>query len=179
MADSSASPPQTRAYARRKHRSRRRCATIALPARAAVDIPQFAVVKTNVASGQQPFAGGIAWLKAHGYRTVLHVRSPAEDDSAARKQFEQSGLRVPEPGSLAANALGAVVDQFNRLVGDANNQPLFVYDQDGAWPSPMVLALPPGGGGQRGEGGKKLHGSASSRRAAKSISKCGWRCRIC
>ena len=42
-----------------------------------VDIPQFAMVKTNIASGQEPFAEGVPWLKSHGYRTVLHVRQPA------------------------------------------------------------------------------------------------------
>ena len=97
-----------------------------------VDIPQFAAVKTNVASGQQPFADGIAWLKTHGYRTVLHIRSPREDDSAARKQIEQSGLHYlsleVSPTTLTRN----LVDQFNRQVGDANNMPLFVYDRDGS-----------------------------------------------
>lgn len=97
-----------------------------------VDIPQFAAVKTNIASGQEPFAGGIDWLKSHGYRTALHIRSPGEDDSAARKQFEQRGLRYLSlelsPQTLSRQS----VDPFNRMVGDANNLPLFVYDKDGS-----------------------------------------------
>lgn len=97
-----------------------------------VDIPQFAAVKTNIASGQEPFAGGIDWLKAHRYRTVLHVRSPGQDDSAARKQFEQGGLRYLSLELSPQTLSREIVDQFNRIVADANNLPLFVYDKDGS-----------------------------------------------
>jgi len=97
-----------------------------------VDIPQFAAVKTNIASGLEPFADGIAWLKSHGYRTVLHVRSPGEDDSAARKQFEQAGLRFLSLDLSAETLSREIVDQFDRLVADATNLPLFVYDKDGS-----------------------------------------------
>ncbi len=97
-----------------------------------VDIPQFAAVKTNIASGQEPFAGGIAWLKSHGYRTVLHVRSPGEDDSSARNQYEQSGLRYLSLEVSPQTLSREIVDEFTRLVADANNLPLFVYDKDGS-----------------------------------------------
>jgi len=97
-----------------------------------VDIPQFAAVKTNIASGQEPFPGGIAWLKSHGYRTVLHIRSPAEDDSAARKPFEQAGLRYLSLEVSPQTLSRQIVDQFSRLIADANNLPLFVYDKDGS-----------------------------------------------
>ncbi len=105
-----------------------RAASPALP----VDIPQFAAVKTNIASGQEPYPGGITWLKSHGYRTVLHVRSPGEDDSSARRQFEQSGLRYLSLEVSPQTLSRAVVDQFNQRVADANNLPLFVYDKDGS-----------------------------------------------
>jgi protein tyrosine phosphatase (PTP) superfamily phosphohydrolase (DUF442 family) len=98
----------------------------------AVDIPQFAVAKEDVASGLQPFPDGIAWLQMHRYRTVLHLRTPGEDDSAARRQFEKRGLRYVSlevsPNTLSKN----VVDQFDRLVTENANLPLFIYDKDGA-----------------------------------------------
>jgi protein tyrosine phosphatase (PTP) superfamily phosphohydrolase (DUF442 family) len=97
-----------------------------------VDIPQFAAVKTNVASGQEPFAGGIAWLKSHGYRTVLHVHAPGDNASPARNQFEQSGLRYLSLEVSPQTLSRALADQFNRLVADTNNLPLFVYDKDGS-----------------------------------------------
>ncbi|HZV06980.1 MAG TPA: hypothetical protein VE999_17995 [Gemmataceae bacterium] len=97
-----------------------------------VDIPQFAMVKANIASGQEPFSGGVAWLKSHGYRAVLHIRAPGEDDSAARRAYEQSGLRYVSLEVSPQTLSRAIVDQFNQLVADANNLPLFVYDKDGS-----------------------------------------------
>jgi protein tyrosine phosphatase (PTP) superfamily phosphohydrolase (DUF442 family) len=103
-----------------------RGASPALP----VDIPQFAMVKANIASGLEPFSEGVAWLKAHGYRTVLHIRPPGEDDSVAQRRFEQSGLRYLSLEVSPQTLSRALVDQFKGMVADANNLPLFVYDAD-------------------------------------------------
>jgi protein tyrosine phosphatase (PTP) superfamily phosphohydrolase (DUF442 family) len=97
-----------------------------------VDIPHFAIARPNVASGQQPSPDGIPWLKEHGYRTVLHVRSPGEDDTAARNLFTKSGLRYLSLEVSPQTLSRAGVDEFTRLVSDRNNQPLFVYDADGS-----------------------------------------------
>jgi protein tyrosine phosphatase (PTP) superfamily phosphohydrolase (DUF442 family) len=123
--EASSSPSQTKEPPPARDDS---SASPALP----VDIPQFAAIKTNIASGQEPFAGGIAWLKSHSYRTVLHLRSPGEDDNAARNQFEKSGLRYLSLEVSPQTLSREIVDQFNRLVADANNLPLFVYDKDGS-----------------------------------------------
>lgn len=97
-----------------------------------VDIPHFTMVKTDIANGQEPFPEGVAWLKAHNYRTVLHIQAPGADDSAARRRFEQSGLRYLRLEVSPQTLSRAIVEQFNRLVADANNLPLFVYDKDGS-----------------------------------------------
>jgi protein tyrosine phosphatase (PTP) superfamily phosphohydrolase (DUF442 family) len=97
-----------------------------------IDIPQFKIARANVAIGLQPFPDGVVWLKSHGYRTVLHLKAPGADDTAARRQFEKNGLRYlaldVDPRSLSKD----IVDYFNRYVQDSANQPLFVYDSDGA-----------------------------------------------
>jgi protein tyrosine phosphatase (PTP) superfamily phosphohydrolase (DUF442 family) len=98
----------------------------------AVDVPQFAVAKEGVASGLQPFPDGIAWLQAHRYRTVLHLRAPGEDDSAARRQFEKRGLRYVSLEVSPKDLSKDIVDQFSRLVTENANLPLFVYDKEGA-----------------------------------------------
>jgi protein tyrosine phosphatase (PTP) superfamily phosphohydrolase (DUF442 family) len=97
-----------------------------------VDIPQFAIARPNVASGQEPYPEGVNWLKAHAYRTVLHVRTPGEDDSAARLRFEQAGLRYVRLDVSPQTLSKDVVDQFSRIVTDPANLPLFVYDRDGS-----------------------------------------------
>jgi protein tyrosine phosphatase (PTP) superfamily phosphohydrolase (DUF442 family) len=101
-----------------------------------VGIPQFAEVKgkKRVASGLRPtHLEGLEWLKDNGYRMALYVRAPSESDDADRKQFEDKlGMKfaslVVSPEALSLD----VVDQFNAIVADPANRPLFVYDKDGA-----------------------------------------------
>lgn len=95
-----------------------------------VDIPQFAIARKEVASGQKPFPEGIDWLRSKGYRTVLFIRPPGEDDSAARRLFSAKGFRYLslEVSPLTLNR--DMLDEFNRIVTDAANLPLFVFDRD-------------------------------------------------
>jgi protein tyrosine phosphatase (PTP) superfamily phosphohydrolase (DUF442 family) len=97
-----------------------------------VDIPQFALVKPRVANGLKPFPDGVAWLRTQGYRTVLYIHAPGEDDAAARRQFEKNGLRYLSLEVAPATLSRDVVDRFNRTVSDEQNLPLFVYDKDGS-----------------------------------------------
>jgi protein tyrosine phosphatase (PTP) superfamily phosphohydrolase (DUF442 family) len=102
------------------------------PADSPIDIPQFKIVRANVATGQQPFPDGVTWLKNHGYRAVLNLRSAGTDDSAARRLFEKNGLRYLAIDVDVRTLSKETVDYFNRVVQDAANQPLFVYDADGS-----------------------------------------------
>jgi protein tyrosine phosphatase (PTP) superfamily phosphohydrolase (DUF442 family) len=97
-----------------------------------VDIPQFAQVRTGVATGQQPFPDGVTWLQSAGYRTVVHLRTPGETDTAAQKIFEKRGLRYLSIEIGPRNLTKGVVEQFNKLAADEANQPLFIFDRDGA-----------------------------------------------
>ena len=97
-----------------------------------VDIPQFAAVKPNIAGGQEPFSDGVTWLKKHGYRTVLHVRAPGADDNAARKEYEQVGLRYVSLELSPQTLSKDIVDKFSQLIDNGDNLPLFVYDKDGS-----------------------------------------------
>lgn len=97
-----------------------------------VGISQFATAKEQVTNGLKPQLDGLDWLKENGYRAVLHLRQPGEDDVADRRQVEKRGLfylslEVP-PQALTK----ASVEEFNRIVSDPASQPLFVYDKDGA-----------------------------------------------
>jgi hypothetical protein len=95
-----------------------------------VDVPQFAIARKGVASGQRPFTEGLDWLRSKGYRTVLYVRAPGEDDRLARQQFEAKGFRYLTLQVSPTTLNREIVDEFNRIVTDAGNQPLFVYDRD-------------------------------------------------
>jgi protein tyrosine phosphatase (PTP) superfamily phosphohydrolase (DUF442 family) len=94
-------------------------------------IPQFELAKPKVANGDRPFADGYQWLKDHGYRTVLHIHEPGEDEKEARQDVERAGLTYL---SLAVSpaTLKESFEKFKRLVQGENNLPLFVYDRDGS-----------------------------------------------
>jgi uncharacterized protein (TIGR01244 family) len=92
----------------------------------------FVVLKDGVASGHKPFADGVSWLREKGYRTVLHVRPPGEDDAPARRQFEARGFRYVSLEVSPQTLKRETVEEFNRTVADAGNRPIFVYDRDGS-----------------------------------------------
>jgi hypothetical protein len=97
------------------------------------DIPQFAMAKKGVAVGQQPFTGdGATWLKEHGYRTALHIRLPEDTGNFAEPIFKQRGIKYVSLHVSPTTLTREVVEQFNRLVADPANQPLFVFDRDGS-----------------------------------------------
>lgn len=96
-----------------------------------VGIPQFAIARDGVASGLKPSLDGLDWLKAKGYRTVVHVRQPMEDDTADRQVIEARGLRYVSITTSPETLSRTIVQEFSRTVDDRTMQPLFVYDRDG------------------------------------------------
>jgi hypothetical protein len=95
-----------------------------------VGIPQFAVARDGVTSGLKPSPEGFDWLKANGYRTVLHLHAPGANDTADRQAVERRGMLYLGLSVSPAN-LAQAVDEFNRTVSNRANEPLFVYDTDG------------------------------------------------
>jgi hypothetical protein len=103
-----------------------RTGTPALP-----NIPQFLIIKEKVANGLKPTQEGVDWLNVYGYRTVLYLRAPGKDDSADRKMIEATGSLKYLSLEVAPDSLKDAFEQFNKIVGDASNRPLYVYDSDG------------------------------------------------
>jgi protein tyrosine phosphatase (PTP) superfamily phosphohydrolase (DUF442 family) len=98
-----------------------------------VGIPQFATVKDKVANGLRPMLDdGLDWLRTNGFRTVLHLRAPGEDDTADRQQVEKRGMRYVALDVSSTTLSRKTVDEFNRIASDAAGYPLFVYDRDGS-----------------------------------------------
>lgn len=104
----------------------------AAPSALPVGIPQFATVKDGVSSGLKPLLDGLDWLQARGYRAVVNLRQPGEDDSADRRQVEKRGMKFYSLEVAPQTLTGGTLDEFNRIVADKGNQPLFVYDKEGA-----------------------------------------------
>lgn len=107
--------------------------TGASPARMPVGIPQFTQAMDNVAVGLRPSLDeGLDWLKARGYRTVVHVRPPGEANEPDRKQVEKRGLKFVSLDVSPKSLTKETVEEFSRLVRDTSGQPIFFYDRDGA-----------------------------------------------
>ena len=70
-------------------------------------------------------------MQANGYRTVLHLRQPGEDDAADRRQVEKRGMRFESREVSPQTLSRSTLDEFTRVVGDNANYPLFIYDRDG------------------------------------------------
>jgi protein tyrosine phosphatase (PTP) superfamily phosphohydrolase (DUF442 family) len=97
-----------------------------------VGIKQFAKPKTQVATGLKPDLDGLDWLQAKGYKTVLHLVQTGEDDAAERRQSEEKrNIKYLSLTVAPATLDRATIEQFNQIIGDPSNLPLFVYDKDG------------------------------------------------
>jgi protein tyrosine phosphatase (PTP) superfamily phosphohydrolase (DUF442 family) len=123
-APESAEPPKTLPD---KPTSPERAPTPKLPA----GIAGFAEAVPGVASGLRPMLEGLDWLKANGYKAALQVREPGESGDADRRLLEQRGLRYLTLEVSPKTLTPEVVAEFNRVVADPANRPLFVYDKDG------------------------------------------------
>ena len=80
-----------------------------------MDIPQFAVIKSNIASGQEPFAEGVIWLKTQRLSRVLHPRAPGEDDKTARLRSRRTACAIRSLEVMPQTLSKEIVEQFNRL----------------------------------------------------------------
>lgn len=97
----------------------------------AYGIAGFAKVKDGVNTGLRPEIEGLDWLQAKGYKTVVFLRTPAEDDTTDRRQAEKRDLKFVSWEVTPEGLSKAFVDEFNQVVGDTAGRPIFVYAKDG------------------------------------------------
>ena len=94
------------------------------------EIRQFAPMYDRVASGLRPEkTEGLDWLKANGYRAVLYLRRTSDDETSDRREMESRGLKYLSL-EIQPQSLRESLEQFNFMVNDSANYPLFVYSRD-------------------------------------------------
>lgn len=97
-----------------------------------IGIAAFAPVKDNVSAGRRAELSGLDWLRSKGYKSVLYLRDSNENDSSDRKQVEDHGMHYRSL-TVTPETIGQdLVNEFNRVVSEPSNRPLFVYDTNGA-----------------------------------------------
>ena len=95
------------------------------------DIPQFNQVFDQVATGLHPFPEGYVWLQKKGYRTILVLRQPGEDESTMRQTIEKLGMKYLSLELAPAKLNREQFNQFSSIIRDSATYPLFVSDRKG------------------------------------------------
>ena len=84
-----------------------------------VGIPDFTQVKDGVSAGGRPELDGLDWLQAQGYKSVVYVRRPGDDDTTDRRQVERRGMTFVSLLVTPDTLTKEWVDEFNRTVGES------------------------------------------------------------
>jgi protein tyrosine phosphatase (PTP) superfamily phosphohydrolase (DUF442 family) len=99
--------------------------------KSASGIPGFGTIKEGVFGGLRPEITGLDWLKENGYKTIVYLHAPSEDETTDRREVERRGMKfvsVPlKPETLDEKWM----DDFNNLIRKTDEQPMFIYDKDG------------------------------------------------
>jgi protein tyrosine phosphatase (PTP) superfamily phosphohydrolase (DUF442 family) len=103
-----------------------------IPAERPVGIDEFTQVKDGVSAGHRPTLDGLDWLKAKGYKTVVHVRRPTDADETDRRQVEKRDMKFVSLTVSPETLTQDWIDEFNKVIGDTAARPVFVYGQDPA-----------------------------------------------
>src|SRR5262249_29574114 len=80
----------------------------------------------------KPHIDGLTRLKQNGYKTVLYLKRPGDEDGAHRQQVEKNGMRFLSLSVSPETLTPQAVAEFNQIINDAAARPLFVYDRDGS-----------------------------------------------
>jgi len=96
----------------------------------AVGIAEFAQVKDTISAGQRPTIEGLDWLKAKGYKTVVYLRGPKDDDTTDRRQVERREMKFVSLQVTPETLTQQWVDDLNQLIGDSASRPMFFYATD-------------------------------------------------
>ncbi len=93
-----------------------------------VDVPVVLCIDDNPAAGGQPTRGAYAKAAAHGYQSILTLRSGKDgiDRGRERAMVERENLRYFNIPIAAANPQPAQVDAFLKLVRDKSNHPMLI-----------------------------------------------------
>jgi protein tyrosine phosphatase (PTP) superfamily phosphohydrolase (DUF442 family) len=100
------------------------------PITEASGIADFNAVKDGVSAGQRPEIAGLDWLQAKGYKTIIHIRRPGDDDTTDRRQVERREMKYIALEMSPTTLTQAWLDEFNRIVADTGSRPIFVYGGD-------------------------------------------------
>jgi len=105
------------------------------------ELPNFLKVNDHLYRGGQPRKGGINRLKELGIKTVINLRRSSEGTRAERLEAEAAGLKY---FNVSMSSLGRPSDEqmarVLEVIGQAENQPVFIHCQRGSDRTGTVIA---------------------------------------
>lgn len=90
-------------------------------------IPGYHVIAPGIAAAGQPAAEVLPKLEAMGFRTVLNLRTPAEDGPDERGVVEGQGLRYVSVPVTAASFSLAEVESIEKVLDDPAANPILFH----------------------------------------------------
>jgi len=108
------------------------CATTALRAHQANELPAFRQVDEGFYRGGQPSRAGLEQLHQMGIKTMICLRQPSRAMEEERRLAEQLGMRwINIPMWFWWRPNDKQVHQFLAIVSDPANRPVFVHCRQG------------------------------------------------
>ena len=106
------------------------------------DLPNFQKVDDHLYRGAQPTEAGIAKLKELNVKTVLDLRPEPAEIATERRWVENAGMKfvnVPLSGWLRPK--DGDIARILQIIGDPQNQPIFIHCRRGADRTGTVAAV--------------------------------------
>jgi protein tyrosine phosphatase (PTP) superfamily phosphohydrolase (DUF442 family) len=101
-----------------------------VPGERPTGIDEFIQIKDGVFAGHRPGIDGLDWLKAKGYKMVVHLRRPQDTDETDLRQVEKRDMKFVSLTVSQETLTQEWIDDFNKVIGDTTGRPVFVYGQD-------------------------------------------------
>jgi uncharacterized protein (TIGR01244 family) len=94
-------------------------------------IPNYHLLRPDVASGGQPTENGLVWLEALGFRTIIDLRAPAEGTAAEEKAVRSAGLRYVSVPITPETFRREDVEAIARVLGETERGPVLLHCASG------------------------------------------------
>jgi len=94
-------------------------------------IPNYHLLRPDVASGGQPTESGLVWLDALGFRTIIDLRAPAEGNAEEETAVRRAGLRYVSVPITPESFRRADVEAIASILGETERGPVLLHCASG------------------------------------------------
>jgi tyrosine-protein phosphatase SIW14 len=105
------------------------------------DMPRLFKINNNFYRGGQPTEDGLAELKKLGIKTIINLRTTGSEVAKEKIESEKIGLNfINVPLNNWLKPKNSEVENVLKLIGDVNNQPVFLHCKRGSDRTGTIVA---------------------------------------